>query len=163
MPHWSPDGAWIYFGPGYTDRDTEAEVHRVPSFGGPSVRVTQGWEGIPSHDGRSIFVTRRVEIKAWRCGRPAGRGPSRRLAERVVPMTIAVGRRAVYFASLSGGPLRELSIGEVEIASELERRLGTLGKMSMWLGLSVSPDERTLIVSAVNAVGANLMVLEPAR
>lgn len=170
-PHWSPDGAWIYFGRGPIIQDVE--MHRVPSSGGPSVRVTRG-SGVPAHDGRSVFVFRAMPVSepsstgttaprfssSWRTlwQVPLDGGEPRRLAERVDWGSIAAGRRAVYFVSLNSP--RESSIEEVEIASGRQRRLATLS-MRPARGTALSPDERTLIVSAINAIGANLMVVEP--
>lgn len=157
-PHWSRDGAWIYFGRGPTV--LEVELHRMPSSGGPSIRVTDG-SGVPSHDGRSVFVYRQqpgaVE-ELWQV--PLDGGSPRRLAERVAWNSIAAGRRAVYFVSLSS--FGKASIEEVEIESGRQRRLATFDTWPAH-GTALSPDERTLIVSAVNAIGANLMVVEPQK
>lgn len=156
-PHWSPDGAWIYFGRG--PAISEVEIHRMPSSGGSSTFVTRGSGGVPSHDGRSIFVLRAegAWLALWQV--PLDGSQSRRLAERVVFGSIAVGRRVVYVASYHQNPLAA-SIDEVDIESGRQRRVATLGMRMPW-GTSLSPDERTLIVAAVNAVGADLMVVEP--
>ena len=157
-PYWSPDGAWIYFARGPTVFDVE--IHRAPSSGGPSVRVTKGGGGLPSHDGRSIFVLRPVPGSAnalWQV--PLDGGRERRVAERVLWGSIAVGRRTVYFAAFDA-PFSPAFVGEVEIATGRQRRLATLGSRQA-TGVALSPDERTLVVSAINAVGADLMVVEP--
>ncbi len=167
-PHWSPDGAWIYFGRGPTMQDVD--LYRLPSSGGPSVRVTRG-SGVPSHDARSVFVFRAMPSTrpttprfnvSWRTlwQVPLDGGEPRQLAERVDWGSISAGRRAVYFVSRNSPS--ESSIEEVDIASGRQRRLATLG-MRPARGTALSPDERTLIVSAINSLGANLMVVEPQR
>ncbi len=156
-PHWSPDGEWIYFGRGPTMQ--QVEFHRAPSSGGPSLRVTEG-TGVPSLDGRSVFVRRDTgrESSLWQV--PLDADQPRRLAERVAWGTVVAGRRAVYFVSFNGP--QSASIEEIEIASGRQRRLATLG-LTPVRGAALSPDERTLIVSAITTTGANLMVAEPVR
>lgn len=155
-PHWSRDGAWIYFGRGPTV--LEVELHRMPSSGGPSTRVTDG-SGVPSHDGRSVFVYRQqpgAVPALWHV--PLDGSPPRRLAERVAWGSIAAGRRFVYFVSLDSS--YKAAIEEVEIESGRHRRLATFDTWAAQ-GTALSPDERTLVVSAINAIGSNLMVVEP--
>lgn len=115
------------------------------------------------HDGRSILVFRPVVGAAnvlWQV--PLDGGQERQLAERVVWGSVAVGRRAMYFAAFDASFQPGTFIEEVDIASGRQKRLAALG-VRQATGVALSPDGRTLVVSAINAVGADLMVVEPAR
>src|SRR5690606_13929226 len=133
----------------------------VPASGGPAVLVTHGGGGVPSLDGRSIFVYRPVLGSGnvlWQV--PLDGGPERHLADRVLWDSVAVGRSAAYFASFDPSSPGVLFIETVDIASGRRRRLAPLG-VRQPTGLALSPDERTLLVAAINAVGADLMIVEP--
>lgn len=76
---------------------------------------------------------------------------------------MAVGRRAVYFASYGGTPSTPgIFVDEVEIASGRQKRLAALG-VRQPTGVALAPDGRSVVVAAINAVGADLMVVEPSR
>jgi Tol biopolymer transport system component len=162
LPRWSRDGAWIYFSaraPG----EEMAEIWKMPAAGGSPQQVTTGGGDVASesHDGSVLFFARSSARLAalWRMPLTGGR-PTLMADGLVGTLNFAVGRRAVYFVSSAGRP-GDNTIDEIDIASG--KRLTLAGFGRRWWGVALSPDERTLIVSAINDQGLDLMLVEPAR
>jgi dipeptidyl aminopeptidase/acylaminoacyl peptidase len=161
----SRDGRWIYFGAYSHDGQgpgNSIEIRRMPADGGPSVPVTPGWVAQPSDDGRWLFVARRDGDRAnlWRLRLPDG--APELFAHRIVHETsFAVGRHSVFVAEQGDRPSSTI-ISEIDIATGQRHQMDALGKRR-WFGLALSPDERYLIVPALNEAGSDLMLVEPLR
>lgn len=161
QPRWSRDGRWIYFA-ARADWQPLTEIWKISPDGGEAIQVTNGGGSTAeeSHDGRALYVTRvqRPSVALWRV--PLDGGPESQVASDVTgTLNFAVGRRAVYFLSRPpGGATR---VEAVDIATGRRDVLASFGRESWW-GLTVSPDERRLIISAVKAESLDLMVVEPA-
>jgi Tol biopolymer transport system component len=64
LPHWSHDGAWIYFENG--DDAGNPSIWKVPSGGGHAVQISkQGERPAESSDGQHVFFIRNGWL--WRC------------------------------------------------------------------------------------------------
>lgn len=159
---WSRDGRSIYFG-AYSDEGPHSpvEIRRMPADGGPSVRITPGSVAEPSHDGRWLFVARSDDDQTtlWRLRLPDGQ-PELLRRGIVHESSFAVGRQSVFVVE-QGRPA-SMIISEIDIATGQRREVAALSKRRWW-GLALSPDERYLIVPAINEAGSDLMMVEPVR
>jgi Tol biopolymer transport system component/DNA-binding winged helix-turn-helix (wHTH) protein len=158
---WSHDGLWIYFGM-QADELSEMEIWKISSQGGDAVQMTTsgGLCALESDDGRALYVTRPhpPASSLWRI--PLDGGPEVRLADDVAGvMNVALGRRAVYYLAV-GQLFSSTSVGAIDIATGKRTTLASFGRPPWW-GLTVSPDERHLLVSAVNGNNLDLMVVDP--
>ena len=158
---WSRDGRWLYFG-AYSDEGPHSpvEIRRIPADGGPSVRITAGAVAETSHDERWLFVARSDDgqIALWRVRLPDGRPElfARGIAHET---SFAVGRTSIFVVEQGSTPSSTI-ISEIDIATGQRHEVATLGKRRWW-GLALSPDERYLIVPAINQAGSDLMRVEP--
>lgn len=152
-PRWSRDGEWLYFGL-FRPPDFE-EVHRMRATGGASERLAEGGTGGPSQDDRWLFVSKVTKGRPgiWRVALPNG------VPEQVADehLDFVVGRRHLYFVARRP---TGLAVESIAIDSRHRQTLATLDRRPWW-GIAVSPDERWLLVSAINSQGADLMVVEP--
>ncbi len=83
-----------------------------------------------------------------------------RLADDVAgSLEFVVGRRAVYFVAV-GQRLSSTSIDAIDIATGRRVTLASLDKPA-WFGMTLSPDERRLLVSALNTQNLDLMLVDP--
>jgi hypothetical protein len=157
-PFWSHDGNWIYF---RSYRTGSNEIWRVPFTGGQSEQVTTrgGFTAYESVDGKSLFYTK------------AGHGPlfarqlsggderevlpyiSYRAFSPVVDGIYYIGRRsdAGYY------PLEFFQFSSA--ASKLLAKI----EGGLQIGLSVSPDRKTILFTKTVSVGADLMMIENFR
>jgi Tol biopolymer transport system component len=156
IPAWSPDGKWIYFN---SNRSGRSEIWRIPSSGGPAQQVTKngGSSAYPSRDGKWIYY-----------GTPGG-GPLRRIkpdgsgdsvaADRQVPiLEFTTMPGGVYFVNFFEGKYRTqrlLPDGKIMDVLELPFQPG--------IGLSLTPDERYLLVTKPDENGTDLMLVEGFR
>ena len=159
-PRWSRDGRWLYYASDVTGR---SEIWKMPAAGGPAVQVTMtgGLVAEESVDGQSLYV-----------GKWAGRGEVWRMSlagrdEVLVvdglnhPANFAVGTHAVYATTV-----RDLPHDTSLVVAALSGRVTVtpFGK-GMWQGVALAPDERTLLLSAIDIVGnrhgSDLMIVEP--
>ena len=161
---WSRDGRSIYFG-AYSDEGPHSpvEIRRMPADGGPSVRITPGSVAEPS--ARRPLALRGQksdddQTTLWRLRLPDGQ-PELFARGIVHESSFAVGRQSVFVVEQGGRPSSTI-ISEIDIATGQRREVAALGKRRWW-GLALSPDERYLIVPAINESGSDLMMVEPVR
>jgi Tol biopolymer transport system component len=164
-PRWSRDGRWIYFkGPG---RATATDVWKMSATGGAAVRVTSsgGAVAVESHDGRVLFFSRVTDGRGslWRM--PVTGGDATPVANRMFGnLNFAVGRDTVYFVAntlVDDAPVGH-SIDKIAITTGERTMLARFDRPAWW-GVALSPDERTLIATAINASGTDLMVAQPVQ
>jgi Tol biopolymer transport system component/DNA-binding winged helix-turn-helix (wHTH) protein len=156
---WSRDGRSIYFG---SNRTGTIELWRMPVAGGAAVRVTQhgGTTGTEGADGY-VYYAKTVGSPGaiWRI--PIAGGPETPVVDGLsYSLNFAVGRTGLYLVSRGRGA-DETAIEHVALESGARRRLASLGKR-WWFGLTLSPDEHTLLYSVVESVNSDLMVVDRA-
>jgi Tol biopolymer transport system component len=162
QPRWSRDGRWIYFA-AQAEGQPRSEIWKISSGGGEVIQVTTGGGLMAeeSHDGRALYVARAgpTATALWRV--PLDAGPESRVADDLAgsSLNFVVGRKTVYFLAAAKRP-PFLSIVAIDIATGRRATLAPFGK-SPWFGMTLSPDERRLLVSAVNSVNLDLMLVDP--
>jgi Tol biopolymer transport system component/DNA-binding winged helix-turn-helix (wHTH) protein len=172
-PRWSRDGRSIYFGSNRTGR---FEVWKTSAVGGPAERITQhgGLTATESPDGRFLYYAKqgRSQTSIWQV--PVGGGEEKLVVDGLshsLNFVVADGG-GLYFLAVAarpgvathviGGPRQTLSIDFFELATGKRTTLFVVGKQS-WVGMALSPDQRSLLYSVLDRAGANLMLVEGFR
>ena len=164
VPTWSRDGRWIYFS---STRSGANAIWKMPAAGGPAVQVTRhgGFIGQESPDGRFLYFTKTWDYmgpasvnEIWRM--PVDGGEETLVVTGVKSYrTFVVGRRGVYYAHGESGRdsirVHDLSTGRSKVVLELSKPIAP--------GLSLSPDERSLLYSQVDDEGSELMLVDNFR
>jgi hypothetical protein len=161
-PSWSRDGRWIYFA---SDRTGRFEVWRLPAEGGGAEQVTDqgGYTCFESFDGRTLYYAKAQAPQQPVFARPTGAGPERRVVDEILGRSFAVvedglyyfartevsGVAAVRFLDLARGKSREVARLDVPVAPGL--------------GLTVSPDRRTILFTVFKPNDADLYLIEDFR
>ncbi len=119
--------------------------------------------GEESYDGRSLYVARpRPGLPLCALVRvPLDGGEEVQLADDVAgSLSFVVGRRAVYVMTTDHNCTTSTSIVAIDIATGQRTTLASFGKPP-WFGMTLSPDERLLLLSAVNDENLDLMLVDP--
>lgn len=168
-PRWSRDGRSIYFGSTKTGR---SEVWKMAAAGGPAVRVTQhgGHTATESTDRRVLYYARGASPAAiWQV--PVDGGEEKLVVSGLSnSLNFVVADRGLFFLAVGpavAGPAAQVldrarqptSIDFFEFATGKRTTLFVVGKQA-WVGMALSPDQRSLLYSVVDSAGANLMLVE---
>jgi Tol biopolymer transport system component len=155
MPSWSHDGEWIYFG---SEREGGEQIWRMPASGGPATRLTKndGAIALESPDGRQIFYTKTTEPGLWMLSLESG------IESKIVPNTVGsecftIGKRGMYFEH--GGVASGFTISFMSFSDHVVRDLVTINA-PVGDGLTVSPDERSIVYSQIDHSGSDLFLVE---
>ena len=160
IPSYSRDGKWLYFASSRTGRD---EIWKMPSEGGVEVQVTRkgGLVAFESLDGKWLYYTKSdASPRLWKM--PAAGGEETQLAPFVAgARAFAVTDVGIYFIA----PPKHGTEGSIDFISFKSNAPRTLLPITRWpfLGLSVSPDNRSLLYSQYDQAGADLMLIENFR
>ncbi|MBK9090961.1 MAG: PD40 domain-containing protein [Holophagales bacterium] len=160
-PSFSRDGRWIYFA---SNRDGDFQVWKIPADGGaPPVRVTRngGYSALESSDGRTLYYGRRGEEAAWSLWSvPVGGGEETLLLPRIATWgDFDVGADGIYFIDTPRAGARILLH---PFGGSAETLLGTLEKRTSF-GVTVAPDERTLLYTQYDQESTELMLVDRFR
>lgn len=156
-PNWSRDGHWVYYS---SDRGGTRNIWKVSPSGGDAVQVTRngGFECFESPDGQFLYYTKRDPKGGfWRMPLAGG-------AETFVSGLEALTNRywdnspkGIYFVAPSKHPILELfhfSTGKVSRVRKMPVEPATV-----YRGLSVAPDGRTLLYVQGERHRSNLMIV----
>ena len=155
MPSWSHDGEWIYFG---SERESGEQIWRMPASGGPATRLTKndGAIALESPDGRQIIYTKTTEPGLWMLSLDSG------IESKIVPNTVgfecfAMGKRGLYFER--GGVASGFTISFMSFSDHVVRDVVTINA-PVGDGITISPDERSIVYSQIDHSGSDLLLVE---
>jgi serine/threonine protein kinase len=159
---WSRDGLWIYY---RQDRPDGRDIVRIRTTGrSDPERITRDGAlfHVLSADGGSLFYTK-TEGTSPLFQLPIDGGPERQVDDCVMSRALGVAREYVYFIGCDPRqpdvPVTKMKVatGERRVVGRLERGSG------LFMGLTVSPDERTILFARSVAQASDLMMIEGFR
>jgi Tol biopolymer transport system component len=163
-PTWSRDGKWIYFSSEVSSLERRRNIWRVAAAGGTAEQLTHDGSGpfaCETADGSSLLFQTRV-AESPLMAMPPGGGAPRQLVACVNISAFGVGSHGIYYVpcdSSSNPPVHVL-----DLKTGRDRVFGTLDHPTNWpMGLSVSPDGRTIVYPRQTSRNSDLMVIENFR
>jgi Tol biopolymer transport system component len=157
--NWSQDGRWIYFA---SKRSGSFQIWKMPAQGGDAVQVTHngGMAPTESPDGKTLYFTKDSGSDGiWKM--PVGGGPETQVAPDLHRYNYAVTGKGIYFTR-DGNRDRSASVQFLDFARGIVTPIVTVQK-PLDLGITVSPDGRTLLFTQVGSAGRNLLLVENFR
>jgi eukaryotic-like serine/threonine-protein kinase len=135
----------------------------MPAAGGPASQVTRqgGVHAIESRDG-FLYYSKDVEspTSIWRV--PVDGGTEVPVVDGLIySLNFAVGARGLYFIALNDTPDRP-SLEFLDFRTLQRSTLARLDK-PFSVGMTLSPDERSLVFPLVDSAGSNLMLVDKFR
>jgi Tol biopolymer transport system component len=159
MPSWSPDGNWIYFASTRTGRQ---EVWKVPATGGQATQVTRNGGAcvFPSADGTRIYYTKKDgDASLW--SMPVTGGTETEVLPSVVARAFAVFADGIYFVPRAD-PNGRFAVHFLRFAGGVATPVVPIGA-PVTLGLTVSPDRRSILFVQFDVGGSDLMLVNGFR
>jgi hypothetical protein len=170
FPSFSRDGRWIYF---FSNRNGPTQIWKIPVSGGDAVQVTSnvGLAAFESPDGAYLYYTQTLDTPSplWRL--PTSGGQPVKMLEGVVLVNFVVLEGGIYYIDRSSGegglnyidrPSGETRLQYFDLATRrsitMARNLGNVD-----VGLTASPDGRTILYSRVDSSVDDLMLVEHFR
>ena len=161
-PNWSRDGQWIYF---YSDHEGRPfQLWKVPSKGGPPVRVTKngGVYATESEDGRFLYYSKYTQPGIWKM--PLDGGEETLVLDQPAGwqwFNWALTRNGIYLLDddPAGGKINffDFATGKTISILALERPVPHLG------GLAVSPDGKSLLFGQHESSDSYVMLVKNFR
>jgi Tol biopolymer transport system component/predicted Ser/Thr protein kinase len=154
---WSRDGKWIYF---HSNRSGKNEIWRMPAGGGESVQVTDngGYVAFESWDGKTLYYTKDPGSTPL-FARPLASGPERQILASVVARAFFPVDNGIYHIARANGAYR---LQFLDFATATSRVLTRI-EAQPYLGLTVSPDRKTVLFTVAKPINYDLMLIENFR
>ena len=161
QPTWSRDGAFIYFASDSSE-STYWQIQRMPANGGPWVQVTQngGLFAQESLDGKTLYFS--DDNALWslptaEIGR--GRTNAVKLIDGLVyGLNFGVTSKGIYYMSAGPSP-RQSTIHFFDFQTRKAQSVLQVDKL-WWFGLTVSPDQRSILYSVRDQDGTDLLLVD---
>jgi Tol biopolymer transport system component/DNA-binding winged helix-turn-helix (wHTH) protein len=154
---WSPDGKWIYY---RQDRKDGRDIMRIAASGGVPERLTRNGALYPvaSSDGRTIFFSK-TEGQSPLFALTIG-AEEREIVDCVRSRAITVAAGGLYYV---GCDRDRAPLYRRDLATNRTQLLGTIKAAGCCMGLTVSPDGKSILLARTIVVGADLMLIEDFR
>ena len=158
FPVWSRDGRWIYFS---SNRSGTNQIWKIPSAGGVPAQVTKngGFACMESADSKYLYYTRANESSSGLFKMPVEGGPETKAIDAVLLHNFAVTARGVYYMS-QPDPRCNTKLIQFSSFADGKTTLITSLKQNLYVGFSISPDERWLVYAPSGRAGSNVMLVE---
>ena len=159
-PTWSRNGKWIYF---CSRRTGDGQYFKMPAAGGgPAHRVASGCGiSMESPDGSLFYFTRGPGKSLWRV--PVEGGEESQVLESLFGGIYEVVEDGVYFVPPST-PEAGFSVQFLRFATGAVEHVFSLeGPPPLGMGLSVSPDGRSILYSQMGEWQSDIMLVEGFR
>jgi Tol biopolymer transport system component/serine/threonine protein kinase len=161
-PDWSHDGNSVYFS---SNRGGKSQLWRVPAAGGAPVQVAKQdvYTMRVSPDGEWIFYCAEQLSSSIRRMRPDGSSDAPVVPDPVIPLTMTIVRGGIY-AVVRPDPSRPYwSVQHYTFDGHKISETLKLDFAPGVLGLSLTPDERYLLLTHPDDKGTDLMLVEGFR
>jgi eukaryotic-like serine/threonine-protein kinase len=158
VPSFSRDGRWIYFS---SNRTGDQQIWKIPASGGDAIQVTHsvGYVAFEWPDAGSVYYTQTTGGPSPLWHLPTAGGQPVKALEGVVMRAFTALDSGIYYIDR---PLGEARLQFFNFATgkstTVARNLGDVR-----LGLTASPDGRTIIYSRVDSSVDDLMLVENFR
>jgi dipeptidyl aminopeptidase/acylaminoacyl peptidase len=170
FPSFSRDGQWVYFN---SNRTGKGQIWKIPASGGDAVQVTNnvGYAPLESPDGAYLYYVQTLDAPSplWRI--PTSGGVPVKVLEGVFLANFVVLRGGIYYIERPSGeegtyyidrPSGETRLQYFDFATRrsttVARNLGNVD-----IGLTASPDGRTILYTRVDSSVDDLMLVENFR
>jgi Tol biopolymer transport system component len=143
-------------------RSGDHQIWKMPAQGGEAVQLTHVGAIGPaeSPDGKTLYFTKKSGTGGlWKM--PLERGPETQVVPDLSPYSYAVTDKGIYFAR-DATRERSASIQFLQFATRTATEIVKVAK-PLDLGLTVSPDGRTLLYSEVDSYAEDLTLVENFR
>jgi len=156
-PFWSHDGQWIYFA---STRSGRSEIWRMTPAGSDPAQVTKAGAmgGIAARDNSSVFY---LTLPPFSFHRIAPDGTDERLGVPGAVSYLFTTRSGLWFWTAKPGEPTHLQL--LRFADNSIHDMATLDFRPGFVGLSVSPDERYVLVTRPDASGSDLLLVNDFR
>lgn len=164
IPSWSKDGEWIYFSSNRTGR---FELFKMPARGVNPVQMTNtgGWSGQASPDGRFIYYTRRLFSSPFlvnAISQPLYRklvdgGAEEKVLDAVYERSWAVGSDGIWFLAPESQQRTALRYSDLQTR---KMTTVTILQRPALLGLTLSPDGKSIMFNQIDHAGSEMMLVE---
>jgi eukaryotic-like serine/threonine-protein kinase len=160
VPSWSRDGKWIYFRSSRSGRD---EIWRIPPTGGTPEQITEAggiaaWE---SWDGTLLYYSRGGALYS----RALTGGPERPVLPSILSREFFPTKNGIFYVTRPDAKRRlSYEIRHLAFATGRSDTLYRFDSLGLTQGLSVSPDEKTIICAGISpSKHADLMLIQNFR
>jgi Tol biopolymer transport system component/tRNA A-37 threonylcarbamoyl transferase component Bud32 len=160
IPSWSRDGRWIYFGSSRSGRD---EIWRIAAAGGTPEQITEtggvaAWE---SWDGTLVYYSRGGALYS----QALTGGPERQILPAIMNREFVPTKNGIFYMIRPDAKRRiSYEIRYLAFATGRSDTLYRFDSLALTQGLSVSPDEKTIISAGISpSKNADLMLIQNFR
>jgi Tol biopolymer transport system component len=160
-PFWSHDGKWLYFS---SNRSGQNEIWRSPAGGGEPTQITKNsamWGAI-SHDSQWLYYQMPTGLHVFRV-RADGGGEAVQVLQNVRFSAFAASARGLWFVSMPKPGDKDIVVRLLQSSNDTAVEVARIDFFPSPVGMSVSPDEKSLLVTKVDVSGSDLFLVNDVR
>jgi serine/threonine protein kinase len=160
-PFWSRDGRWLYFS---SNRSGQNEIWRMPVEGGEPTPLTKegGLYGALSHDDRWLYYSGGLSGDIRRIGSD-GSGQSVEVAQNSRFLSLTTSAKGLWFVSFPKPGDNEVVVRLRRATDNVTVDVARIDFLPTPVGMAVSPDEKSLLVTRPDVSGSDLFLVDDFR